>query len=423
MNWSALEVWLGNTLVGHIVRQDLFRCTFRLAESYLASPLRPILGQEFEDRYPHRVRTFHDAVPLWFTHLLPERGGFLRDVVVRQAGVESLDDFELLKQMGADLPGAVIVRVADAPVFHDNAQIDDPLQGQSEPAAAKAQAPISFALSGIQAKWSMSRDKDRGLRLTGNRSGEHWIVKTPDAVYQRACENEYVVMTWARLAGLIVPDIELIPTSRLRGLPPNVPLHQGDAFAIRRFDRALGNDGKPLRIHQEDFAQVMSRPVGSKYERASYDELGRLVQGLCGPEAFREYVHRLVFTIACGNADAHLKNWSVQYLDGRQVTLSPAYDLLAVVVYPELLARQELALPLNKAQSFRQVSMQSWQRMARLAGVGEGELVSEVKLAVDAALQAWTQLRATLLPDIDLPPLFAQRVEAHMADVPLLSQA
>ncbi|MBM4344615.1 MAG: HipA domain-containing protein, partial [Deltaproteobacteria bacterium] len=275
---------------------------------------------------------------------------------------------------------------------------------------------IAFGLAGLQAKFSMSRGKDRSLVMRGSRGAEAWIVKTPDAVYPGVAENEYFVSRWARAAGIDVPDVNLVPSTDLVGLPPHVPLHDKLAFAIRRFDRE-----DHARIHQEDFAQVIGRPLGhgGKYTGTSFDALAHVVLVHCGMADWEQYIRRLVFMVACGNADAHLKNWSLRYLNGVDARLSPAYDLLSTVVYPGH-EHEAMALLLNKHSGFTQVSDRSWCRIARLCGMDERQVERQARTSAGAVRAAWRSTVDALAASLALPDRFVERVEKHMARIPLL---
>src|SRR5262245_47077071 len=65
-----------------------------------------------------------------------------------------------------------------------------------------------------------------------------------------------------------------------------------------------------------------------------YDLLARLVLETCGPEDADEFIRRLAFVVASGNDDAHLKNWSFQWL-GSAPRLSPAYDLVCSIAWDD----------------------------------------------------------------------------------------
>jgi serine/threonine protein kinase HipA of HipAB toxin-antitoxin module len=42
---------------------------------------------------------------------------------------------------------------------------------------------------------------------------------------------------------------------------------------------------------------------------------------------------RVTFNMLIGNADMHMKNWSLIYPDRRYVSLAPAYDFVATLPY------------------------------------------------------------------------------------------
>ncbi len=83
--------------------------------------------------------------------------------------------------------------------------------------------------------------------------------------------------------------------------------------------------------HIEDFAHVFGVYPEAKYRRASYGSFARVLWLEAGEGAVVEYTRRLVFNVLIGNADAHLKNWSLIFSDGRMPRLAPAYDLVGTV--------------------------------------------------------------------------------------------
>jgi serine/threonine-protein kinase HipA len=77
-----LTVRLGNLVVGEMeLHGNSVR--FELEPAYLAARPHPILGQVFEDR-PERSRSTHHRLAPWFSNLLPEKGGPLREIIAEQ---------------------------------------------------------------------------------------------------------------------------------------------------------------------------------------------------------------------------------------------------------------------------------------------------------------------------------------------------
>lgn len=101
------------------------------------------------------------------------------------------------------------------------------------------------------------------------------------------------------------------------------------------------------------------RPLAS---RLNYESLALQVLTYCGEDDLRQFVRRLVFMVLSGNADAHLKNWSLIYPDGRTPRLSPAYDQVATIAYEDY--DRELALPFGGSLEFAAVSRAGFRRLA-----------------------------------------------------------
>lgn len=355
-----LLVSLNDLEVGRLRLLPDERSEFTFLESYLELPERPVLGQFFEDDLKTRHSSRMRLTP-FFSNLLPE--GALRELLARKAQVHPEREFFLIQELEEDLPGAVRVRPAGEPVE------PEPLKDDPPPASA-LESGLRFSLAGVQLKFSMIRS-GRGLTLPMHGEGGDWIAKLPDSRFPGVPENEFVVMSWAKAAGIEVPEVQLLELGDLQGLPAEVRALGGRAFAVKRFDRSAGG-----RVHIEDFAQVFGKFAHDKYEGASYENIGQLLYSLDGDRALGEYVRRLAFMALIGNADAHLKNWSLLYPDGQRAVLSPAYDLVAVVAF---LPDQQLGLSLGGSKRFEDVSLDSFRRFARKLRVDEARVVSIVR--------------------------------------------
>ncbi|QAT87079.1 HipA-like protein [Corallococcus coralloides] len=396
---GILDVLIGDVHVGTLTLLADERIEFSLSEDYRQRYPRPVLGQFFEDDLSRR-HTSRMRLPPFFSNLLPE--GPLRDLISERQHIARQREFFFIAHLGADLSGAVIVRPAGELAGHDAPLVDVPAEPVSDG------EPLRFSLAGVQLKFSMLR-RDRGMTLPMGGLGGDWIVKLPDNRYDRVPENELSVMTWARATGIDVPELQLLPVSDLHGLPEGITLREDLAYAIRRFDRP--SPGR--RVHMEDLAQVLGLYSDEKYKKYNYETIANVLLKVAGLEALQEFLRRLVFIIACGNGDAHHKNWSLYYPDGTHPTLSPAYDFVSTIQY---MPQDQLALNLAKSKRFEDVSLQSFERLARKLGLADEDVLPVVKGAVEVALDAWTTLRA----DLPMPELFKQRIEEHWKRVPLL---
>jgi serine/threonine-protein kinase HipA len=361
-------------------------------------PEHPVLGQAFESD-PTRRRTASGTVPEWFANLLPERGSGLREIIGSELGRANPHDFQVITYIGEDLPGAVRV-LADS----DLSEIPELAERKDD----KGEYQVRFSLAGIQAKFSM-RWEGKGLVLPMSGQGGNWIVKLPDRRFEDVPSNEYAMLTWARLSGIQVPEIELLTGSQLFGLPQGLIRENELALGVKRFDRT--NDGP---VHQEDFAQVREISVDLKYERATYSGLGRLIRTIC-PDDITEYIRRLVAIVVMGNLDAHLKNWTIRYPDTRKARLSPAYDFISVSAYSRF-AKEPLAFRINGGRYAQMVTMGNFVRLAELAGFESAQVIEIANKTVSALMDSWPQVKA----ECPVPEFLIDHIEERLRTLPLL---
>lgn len=219
---------------------------------------------------------------------------------------------------------------------------------------------------------------------------------------------EFATINWARAAGLRVPPFDLRTVGDFDVIPEGLPTGDGSVFLSERFDRQ-GDE----RIHMEDFGQILDRPPGDPQYHGRYEELSAVLRWIA-PESAAEFLKLIVFNVLCGNGDAHLKNFSVVYHDGRNATLSPAYDLVSTIQYCPR-GRETLALSLSGRKSFQSVALGSFDRLTSLFGFATASGRKVISDAVRATLDAWHR------PEVQ--ELFSGeqvvRIDDHLKEVPL----
>jgi serine/threonine-protein kinase HipA len=373
-------------------------------ETYRAMSGRPVLGQKFEDDL---TRTYTGRqpgeLPAFFANLLPHDK--LRAVVERSLKLDAPTDLELLAAVGTDLPGAVRLD----PVNLELADVETSSDREPHEPTSDDGLGLRFSLAGVQMKFSVLRDADR-FTIPAHGNAGNWIVKVALREYEGLAENEYATLEWARAAGFDVPDCSLVKMSELAELQKYTDADVS-ALVIQRYDR---HDGRP--IHQEDFAQVIGRQPqkdGSEKYGFTYEALGLLIKTIIDSNAFDEYVRRLVFVIASGNNDAHLKNWSLLYPDRVRPVLAPLYDQLATVAWPTL--DRKLALKLSGGRDFGPTDLNAFSRLARTAQAEEQHVLQNVQETLQRIREAWP--RAT---ESGLPATHANAVRQNWSRVPLL---
>jgi len=398
-----LDVSLGPVHVGTLALEYGDRSAFRFAASYLEAAERPTLGRFFEDHLQPdwEYSRPQSRLPSFFQNYLPEEFSALRELIARRAGVKPHREFALLGVLGGDLPGAIVVR-PEGEEDGGDADSDRPPDGPLDPAG-----PLRFSLAGVQLKFSVVRNETR-FTLPASGRGGHWIVKLPDRDHIDVPRNEHAMLTWARACGIAVPDFELVEVASIEGLPTELSFKESHALAIRRYDRTPSG-----RVHQEDFAQVLDVPARDRYEGGNFETIARIVRTVCGDEDFEQLIRRYVFMVLSGNGDAHLKNWSFVYPDGKRARLSPAYDLVCTAAYPDVDAT--LALRLGKNRVFQDVRLLHFERLATKVGADPDAVASLVRATADAIRTTWPAVRASVPLAADV----AAAVERHLASVQL----
>lgn len=399
-----LEVRLHDLPVGQLAEMPDGGVEFRFSDAYREMVPRPVLSQKLEDDIGKLYRNRKgEKLPDFFANLVPE--GHLREVIEQAAGLERGDSLALLAFVGGDLPGAVTVRLLD------DEKSDWPL---SEPASAadetESKEGLRFSLAGVQLKFSMLREGDK-LTLPARGRGGEWIVKFDSPAYPQLPENEFSMLEWARSAGFEVPECHLQDLDDVVGFPRRFA-PAGRVLVIRRYDRSSVG-----RIHQEDFAQAVGLPPKEKYGQVQYEVMARLVRRFIDEDAVDELIRRLVFVIASGNNDAHLKNWSFIYPDRIQARWSPLYDQVATVAWR--VPDRELALKLAGVKEFHRIDRSAFERFAQKTQIETRRVFDQLDETVQRLREVWHDVKAGL----PLPPHHAEALREHWRSVPLLRAA
>lgn len=400
---NALEVRVGDVKIGVLEQFEDEKQRFSFCDEYINFFLhsRPLLGQIFEDRFPDAISV--DGPICWFTHLLPQ--GVMLRWRLKLLGLGEHDSFELLEQLGDDLPGAVILRPCHSPLR--------PKFGVAVNREGDLQADASlfrFSLAGAQ--WKLSaRSSGRGLTTRAVAGGIPCIAKfhSPESPGLPQCE--FATMSWARASGLKTPDFDLRQVNDFDQIPEEMPTGDGAVFVIERFDRTPTG-----KIHIEDFGQILDRPPGHAQYLGTYEEIASVIRWIA-PESAEELLKVTVFHVLAGNGDAHLKNFSVIYPDSRNAVLSPAYDIVSTLLYLRP-GKEELALSLAGQRRFNCVHRHSFAPLIEKLGLDQivGERI--VRDFTAAAIGAWSQ--------VDIQSRYSksqvERLQAHIDSLPLVSE-
>ena len=190
-------------------------------------------------------------------------------------------------------------------------------------------------VTGVQAKLSLHLESPEGQRrpkrftivgLCGR-----YILKPPTRNYPQLPEVEDLTMHLASLA-----RISVVPHSLIRLQSGNL------AYIAKRIDRV-----KMQKLHMEDMCQLTERLTEDKYH-GSHEQVAKVILKYSRNPGLDvvNYFEQVLFSFLTGNADMHLKNFSLIKLPGRGYVLSPAYDLVATALVNPA-DKEDLALTLN----------------------------------------------------------------------------
>lgn len=162
---------------------------------------------------------------------------------------------------------------------------------------------------------------------------------------------------------------------------------------MQRFDRGVNRE----TIHMEDFAQVFGLHQEDKYRHRSYASIAAVLWAETGEAGTYEFFRRLVFSVLIGNADMHLKNWSLLYPGRRTPVLSPGYDFVATLPY---IPNDGLALSFGGSRSLSEITADQVRRFADSARLPSSTLWPMVSDVTDRTVATWEKLaEKDLLPE------------------------
>ena len=189
-------------------------------------------------------------------------------------------------------------------------------------------------LTGVQAKLSLDINKggrNEPDRFTIVGLWGRYILKPQTDRFAHLPELEDLTMHLAELA-----KINVVPHSLIR-------FSDGElCYITRRIDRT--NNGE--KLHMEDMCQLTEKLTEHKY-KGSYEQIAKTIHKFSAVAKLDviNFWEQVIFSWITGNADMHLKNFSLYSKGEGKYMLTPAYDMLSTaLVMPE--DTEELALTL-----------------------------------------------------------------------------
>ncbi|MCE9600423.1 MAG: type II toxin-antitoxin system HipA family toxin [Spirochaetia bacterium] len=217
-----------------------------------------------------------------------------------------------------------------------------------------------ITIPGVQKKLSVEVTRaghgKEGTRITIVDAWGTHILKPPSDDFEEVPENEHLTLMLAEETGI---------QTEAYGL---VQLSSGErSFVAKRFDR-----DRQDKFACEDFCQLLEHRSLEKY-RGSVEQIAKAIarfSSVPGDDLFR-FFELVVFCFLTGNADMHLKNFSLltrPVASKMNVRLSPAYDLLNTAIVIET-DEEESALTIDGRK--KKIQRENLLNSARTMGLAD----------------------------------------------------
>lgn len=200
-----------------------------------------------------------------------------------------------------------------------------------------------------------------------------YILKPPSPLYPQLPEVEDLTMHLAALA-----KIKTVPHSLIRLASGNL------AYITKRVDRS-----KKEKLAMEDMCQLTERLTEDKYH-GSYEQIAKTIQKYAATPGLDlvNFFELVLFSFLTGNADMHLKNFSLLEQPGLGMVLSPAYDLISTALVNPA-DDEDLALTLNgKKKKIRKSDFETAFRTLKIAEKQQDNIF----LKMEKARSKWAKL-------------------------------
>lgn len=385
-----LVVLLGGQVVGLLSRETNGRLCFRYEESW----------QEAVDAYPlslsmpySRAEHPHDVVEPYLKNLLPDNE-YVLEQWARRFHVSRTNVFGLLEHVGEDCAGAVqfcrpdrVEQVVDGIAMGEvewlgEAEIAARLREvRKDPSAVRhASDPGYFSLPGAQPKIALFRDEGR-WGIPSGRLPTNVILKPPQGDFRGFAVNEHVCLSLATKLGLSAASSEV------------VRFEDQVAIVVDRYDR-IKQGGTWMRVHQEDFCQILGISPEGKYEAedgpGAVDALKAIARWSTRPLVDqRRFVEALALNWAIVGTDGHAKNYSMLLAPG-QARLAPLYDLISALPYPKQIPprKAKLAMRIGREYHVWKIADRHWRSLAESVGLNADEVIGWVRDVLERAPDA-----------------------------------
>ncbi|MEW5726298.1 MAG: HipA domain-containing protein [Pseudomonadota bacterium] len=338
-------------------------------------------------------------------NLLPD-GVETRRRIADRVKAEGLEPFHLLAKIGRDCVGALQFLPADVPPPSpgqvdvdaiDDGRICAILRSLNRvPLGLSDDDGFRLSIAGAQNKTALTLVEGQWCLPLGSTATTH-ILKPAIGVlgngwdFSRSVENEWFCLGFLRRFGLATPDADI---RRFDG---------ETALVVERFDRRWTQDGRLLRVPQEDLLQAIGLPRTQKYEVDGGPTLAEVMAVLRASDHPDEdcaalFKAKILYWLLAAT-DCHAKNASLFIRPQGGFRLCPFYDVVSV--QPNLDAGQvddglaRMAVSVNGRARVEDIGHDDWLAEARRCGTSPAAVTDIIRsIVADAPMAAEAQLAA-----------------------------
>jgi serine/threonine-protein kinase HipA len=386
---KTLDVYLHNTLAGHLIQDDGGQMVFEYARSWLDKSG----GTQLSQSLPLREQRFsRSECRGFFAGILPDESK--REIIARNLGISARNDYAMLEQIGGECAGAVTF----VPAGRELPQRDDHYRILSSPELAgilrelprrpllAGEDGIRLSLAGAQDKIAVRIEGDEISVPLGAAPSTH-VLKPGTERFDGVVFNEALCMKLAGAAGQNVATVEA----------RNV--HGVEYLSVERYDRRhraiAGGQVELDRLHQEDFCQAQGIVPEMKHQKEGGPTLKQcfaLLREVSSAPVLDlpRLLDGVIFNLLAGNNDAHGKNFSLLYHGAgtadQTIRLAPLYDIVSTIYYPEL--SKTMAMKIGDEYSSENVGTKNFEQLAEEAGLAKPMVRSRVAEFTDIVIES-----------------------------------
>lgn len=332
--YAPLNILINGLMVGRMEKEAGGGVSFRYDQTWLDWPNAFPISLSL----PLQTAAWRGAaVSAVFDNLLPDNPD-VRKRVAEKTGAQGVDSYSLLEEIGRDcigamqfLPDGLDLDVSGKIEAEDisDAEIEHLLVNLARaPLGVDPEEGFRISIAGAQEKTALLFHQGRWKRPIGATPTTHILKpqlgKIPTASgtvdMSHSVDNEHYCLALMRAFGLTTAETEIATFGEKRVL------------VVTRFDRRWREDGRLLRLPQEDFCQALSVPSSRKYQEnkgpSAKDILERLQEADDPARDRRAFFKSQILFWLTGATDGHAKNFSLFLRPGGRFELTPFYDVL-----------------------------------------------------------------------------------------------